>query len=151
MFKENDKVYCPTIGSDIYTIINSADLPTHPLAIIDNTGIVHYFTEEGKFYHDEFVPSLFYVSEANHTELESFYDTSFTKPTNLLSKDIVKCLLSKQHYVICWVSQTNKQPNSSCAIDIIYHVDDYYFDGYNREWTYATPFNPITIETITGV
>lgn len=148
MFKENDKVYCPIIGSDIYTL-NSADLPTHPVAIVDNTGIALCFTEEGKLHPDEFVPSLFYVSEANYAKLESFYGTSFTKPN--LSKDIVKCLLGKQPYVICWVSQTNKQPDSNCAIDIIYHVDDYYFDGYDREWTYATPFNPITIEAITGV
>ena len=66
-------------------------------------------------------------------------------------KDIVKCLLDKQPYVICWVSQTNKQPDSSCHKDVIYRVDDYYFDGYDTQWTYATPFNPITNEAITGV
>ena len=137
MFKENDKVYCPIIGSDIYTLGRSAD-------------IVLYFTEEGKLDPDEFVPSLFHANEANHAKLESFYGISFTKPTNL-SKDIVKCLLDKQPYVICWVSQINKQPDSNCVKDIIYRVDDYYFDGYDSEWAYATPFNPITNEAITGV
>jgi len=137
MFKENDKVYCPIIGSDIYTLGRSADIDL-------------YFTEEGKLDPDEFVPSLFHANEANHAKLESFYGISFTKPTNL-SKDIVKCLLDKQPYVICWVSQTNKQPDSSCVKDIIYRVDDYYFDGYDSEWAYATPFNPITNEAITGV
>ena len=150
MFKENDKVYCPIIGSDIYTL-GIADLLTHPVTIVDSADIAPCFTEEGKLDPDEFVPSLFHVNEANHAKLESFYGTSFTKPTNL-SKDIVKCLLDKQPYVICWVSQTNKQPDSSCAKDIIYRVDDdYYFDEYDNEWAYATPFNLITNEAITGV
>ena len=76
MFKENDKVYCPIIGSDIYTLGRC-------------TNIDLYFTEEGKLDPDEFVPSLFHVNEANHEKLESFYGISFTKPTNL-SKDIGK-------------------------------------------------------------
>ena len=146
MFKENDKVYCPIIGSDIYTL-GRADLLTHPVSIVNSAGIALCFTEEGKLDPDEFVPSLFHVNEANHAKLESFYGISFTN----LSKDIVKCLLEKQPYVVCWVSQTNKQPDSSCHKDVIYRVDDYYFDGYDAEWTYATPFNPITNEAITGV
>ena len=146
MFKENDKVYCPIIGSDIYTL-GSADLLTHPVTIVNSAGILLCFTEEGKLDHGEFVPSLFHVNEANHAKLESLYGISFTN----LSKDIVKCLLEKQPYVVCWVSQTNKQPDSSCHKDVIYRVDDYYFDGYDTEWTYATPFDPITNEAITGV
>lgn len=146
MFKENDKVYCPIIGSDIYTL-GSTDLLTHPVTIVNSAGIPLYFTEEGKLDPGEFVPSLFRVNEANHIKLESLYGTSFTN----LSKDIVKCLLEKQPYVVCWVSQTNKQPDSSCHKDVIYRVDDYYFDGYDTQWTYATPFNPITNEAITGV
>lgn len=146
MFKENDKVYCPIIGSDIYTL-GSADLLTHPVTIVNSAGIPLCFTEEGKLDPGEFVPSLFRVNEANRVKLESLYGISFTN----LSKDIVKCLLEKQPYVVCWVSQTNKQPDSSCHKDVIYRVDDYYFDGYDTEWTYATPFNPITNEAITGV
>ena len=146
MFKENDKVYCPIIGSDIYTL-GSADLLTHPVSIVNSAGITLCFTEEGKLDHGEFVPSLFHVNEATRLKLESLYGISFTN----LSKDIVKCLLEKQPYVVCWVSQTNKQPDSSCHKDVIYRVDDYYFDGYDTEWTYATPFNPITNEAITGV
>lgn len=146
MFKENDKVYCPIIGSDIYTL-GSADLLTHPVSIVNSAGIPLCFTEEGKLDPGEFVPSLFRVNEANRVKLESLYGISFTN----LSKDIVKCLLEKQPYVVCWVSQTNKQPDSSCHKDVIYRVDDYYFDGYDTEWTYATPFNPITNEAITGV
>ena len=146
MFKENDKVYCPIIGSDIYTL-GSADLPTHTVTIVNSVGIPLCFTEEGKLDHGEFVPSLFHVNEANRVKLESLYGISFTN----LSKDIVKCLLEKQPYVVCWVSQTDKQPDSSCHKDVIYRVDDYYFDGYDTEWTYATPFNPITNEAITGV
>lgn len=146
MFKENDKVYCPIIGSDIYTL-GSTDLLTHPVTIVNSAGIPLCFTEEGKLDPGEFVPSLFRVNEANHIKLESLYGTSFTN----LSKDIVKCLLEKQPYVVCWVSQTNKQPDSSCHKDVIYRVDDYYFDGYDTQWTYATPFNPITNEAITGV
>lgn len=145
MFKENDKVYCPIIGSDIYTL-GSAYLLTHPVTIV-TSAVALCFTEEGKLNSNEFVPSLFHVNEANHKKLESFYGTSFTN----LSKDIVKCLLEKQPYVVCWVSQTNKQPDSSCHKDVIYRVDDYYFDGYDTEWTYATPFDPITNEAITGV
>ena len=143
MFKENDKVYCPILGSDIYTL-GRTDLLTHPVTIVNSA---HCFTEEGKLNPDEFVPSLFRVNEANHAKLESFYGTSFTN----LSKDIVKCLLDKQPYVVCWVSQTNKQPDSSCGKDVIYRVDDYYFDGHDNEWEYATPFNPITNEAITEV
>ena len=146
MFKENDKVYCPIIGSDIYTL-GSADLLTHTVTIVNSAGIPLCFTEEGKLDPGEFVPSLFRVNEANRVKLESLYGISFTN----LSKDIVKCLLEKQPYVVCWVSQTNKQPDSSCHKDVIYRVDDYYFDGYDTEWTYATPFNPITNEAITGV
>lgn len=146
MFKENDKVYCPIIGSDIYTL-GSADLLTHPVTIVNSAGIPLCFTEEGKLDPGEFVPSLFRVNEANRVKLESLYGISFTN----LSKDIVKCLLEKQPYVVCWVSQTNKQPDSSCHKDVIYRVDDYYFDGYDTEWTYATPFDPITNEAITGV
>lgn len=146
MFKENDKVYCPIIGSDIYTL-GSADLLTHPVSIVNSAGIPLCFTEEGKLDPGEFVPSLFRVNEANRVRLESLYGISFTN----LSKDIVKCLLEKQPYVVCWVSQTNKQPDSSCHKDVIYRVDDYYFDGYDTEWTYATPFDPITNEAITGV
>ena len=146
MFKENDKVYCPIIGSDIYTL-GSAYLLTHPVSIVNGAGIPLCFTEEGKLDHGEFVPSLFHVNEANRVKLESLYGISFTN----LSKDIVKCLLEKQPYVACWVSQTHKQPDSSCHKDVIYRVDDYYFDGYDTQWTYATPFNPITNEAITGV
>ena len=146
MFKENDKVYCPIIGSDIYTL-GSADLLTHPVSIVNSAGIPLCFTEEGKLDPGEFVPSLFRVNEATRLKLESLYGTSFTN----LSKDIVKCLLEKQPYVVCWVSQTNKQPDSSCHKDVIYRVDDYYFDGYDTEWTYATPFDPITNEAITRV
>ena len=146
MFKENDKVYCPIIGSDIYTL-GSADLLTHTVTIVNSVGIPLCFTEEGKLDHGEFVPSLFHVNEATRLKLESLYGISFTN----LSKDIVKCLLEKQPYVVCWVSQTDKQPDSSCHKDVIYRVDDYYFDGYDTEWTYATPFNPITNEAITGV
>ena len=146
MFKENDKVYCPIIGSDIYTL-GSADLLTHTVTIVNSVGIPLCFTEEGKLDHGEFVPSLFHVNEATRLKLESLYGISFTN----LSKDIVKCLLEKQPYVVCWVSQTNRQPDNSCHKDVIYRVDDYYFDGYDTEWTYATPFNPITNEAITGV
>ena len=146
MFKENDKVYCPIIGSDIYTL-GSAYLLSHSVSIVNSAGIPLCFTEEGKLDPGEFVPSLFRVNEANRVKLESLYGISFTN----LSKDIVKCLLEKQQYVVCWVSQTNKQPDSSCHKDVIYRVDDYYFDGYDTEWTYATPFDPITNEAITGV
>ena len=146
MFKENDKVYCPIIGSDIYTL-GSTDLLTHTVSIVNSAGRNLCFTEEGKLAQGEFVPSLFRVTEANRTKLESLYGISFTN----LSKDIVKCLLEKQPYVVCWVSQTNKQPDSSCHKDVIYRVDDYYFDGYDTEWTYATPFDPITNEAITRV
>lgn len=142
MFKENDKVYCPIIGNGIYTL-SSSDLLTHLVTIV-TAGIALCFTEEGKLNINEFVPSLFHVNEANLKKLESFYGTSFTN----LSKDIVKRLLEKQPYVVCWVSQTNKQPDSSCHKDVIYHVDDYSFDGYDSEWTYATPFDPITNEAI---
>ena len=38
MFKENDKVYCPIIGSDIYTL-GRADLLSHPVIIVDSEGI----------------------------------------------------------------------------------------------------------------
>lgn len=144
MFKENDKVYCPIIGSDIYTL-GRVGLLTHQVSIVDSVGIPLYFTEEGKLDQGEFVPSLFHVTEANRAKLESLYGTSFTN----LSKDIVKCLLEKQPYVVCWVSQTNKQPDSSCHKDVIYRVDDYSFDGCDSEWTYATPFDPITNEAIT--
>ena len=146
MFEVNDKVYCPIIGSDIYTL-GSTDLLTHTVSIVNSAGRILCFTEEGKLDHGEFVPSLFHVNEANRVKLESLYGISFTN----LSKDIVKCLLEKQPYVVCWVSQTNKQPDSSCHKDVIYRVDDYYFDGYDTEWTYATPFDPITNEAITGV
>lgn len=146
MFKENDKVYCPIIGSDIYTL-GSAYLLTHSVSIVNSAGIPLCFTEEGKLDRGEIVPSLFHVNEANRVKLESLYGISFTN----LSKDIVKCLLEKQPYVVCWVSQTNERPDSSCHKDVIYRVDDYYFDGYDTEWTYATPFNPITNEAITGV
>lgn len=146
MFEENDKVYCPIIGNDIYTL-GSSDLLIHPVSIVNSAGIPLCFTQEGKLDPDEFVPSLFHVNEANRVKLESLYGTSFTN----LNKDIVKCLLEKQPYVVCWVSQTNKQPDSSCHKDVIYRVDDYYFDGYDTEWTYATPFDPITNEAITRV
>ena len=93
MFKENDKVYCPIIGSDIYTL-GSADLLTHPVTIVNSAGIPLCFTEEGKLDHGEFVPSLFRVNEATRLKLESLYGTSFTN----LSKDIVKCLLAVPNY-----------------------------------------------------
>lgn len=146
MFEENDKVYCPIIGSDIYTL-DSSVLLTHPVTIVNSAGIPLCFTKEGKLDHGEFVPSLFRVNEANRVKLESLYGISFTN----LSKDIIKCLLEKQPYVVCWVSQTNKQPDSSCVKDVIYRVNDYCFDGHDTDWTYATPFNPITNEAITEV
>ena len=117
MFKENDKVYCPIIGSDIYTL-GSADLLTHTVTIVNSVGIPLCFTEEGKLDHGEFVPSLFRVNEANRLKLESLYGISFTN----LSKDIVKCLLEKQPYVVCWVSQTDKQPDSSCHKELQHRI-----------------------------
>lgn len=92
-FKAGDKVYCPTLGNDIYTLKNAHADPNSPNNFILTTSKGGLFENSGRMFADR-LPRLFHANKKNHTLLEKLYGVAFeAPPTPKNPKEIIQAML----------------------------------------------------------
>lgn len=158
LFKAGDKVYCPSLGREVYTVKKTVDSETFTLSIEGHNRQVS-FTCKGMFYSADVVPSIFHATEESRALLEKLYGVEFEKPVT--PKDIIQALLKHNKYVPCCVSNKCDEVQLveklargvSVLTDFIHTVDNGDFPPYTAIggtwWRYAVPIDLKTGEIIT--
>ena len=154
-FKVGDKVYYPSQGTDIFTLSNSKSGSLCPLTLYDNRLALGSFNTDGRNGLNV-LPLIYHATPKNHALLEQLYGVEFEKPPAKPTAHEVIVAMFKQRgakYVPCWVSNTNENPNHN---DFPVFIEGYsnrvgfpYRDTNRTRWTFATPFDPRTSESIT--
>ena len=160
-FKAGDLVYYPQGGTHVFQLEGDSSL-YYPLSVTyyENDGDVAFdtFTLEGFLSKYHKVPLLFHATEENKDKLEALYGVEFevlppASPSKPTSKEIIKALRVKTgNKVPCWVSNATKHPTRDNLWVFIESVKDGHSSPYcddTAQWSYATPFNPVTLEPIT--
>lgn len=153
-FKAGDKVYCPHVGTQIFTLEDN-DSVHYPLCFTyyddDGCKLCITFTLAGMELKDYKTPQIFHATPEMKAKLEDFYSVEFeASPVNPTSKDIIQAMLERgDKFVPCWVSNSHN-PVYVDEWTFIYKVADTYFlDEAGAGWAYATPFDPRTGDEIT--
>lgn len=155
IFKHGDKVYCPTLGQEIYTV-KLTNVYENPLAV--NGKYPVFIQEDGRQGFYAALQAVFHATPENHKLLEELYKVEFEKPKRVLKgSELCKYLLKKtKHHVFCFVSNTcDADAISYEAVRCITSYDpykDYSFsvlDGScGHAYDYAVPINPETLEVL---
>lgn len=89
LFKDGDFVYFPRRGTEVFELKKTTDDPNaqYPMCIED----VGQFTEDGKLWVDDKVPSIWRATAENQKKLSEFYGMKFEEPIDPISK-LLPCL-----------------------------------------------------------
>ena len=157
-FKAGDKVYCPHVGTQIFTLEDN-DSVNYPLCFTYyNDGgykVSITFTLEGMEVKEYKTPQIFHATPEMKAKLDDLYGVEFEEPqAKPASKEIIKAMLDRgDKYVCCWVSNYRESPaedNEWAYISDYCEEHSYRFiTSYGDKWEYATPFDPHTGEAIT--
>lgn len=160
-FKAGDKVYCPRLGREVFTVLENIEGTKFPLSVYKGDKGLS-FTLEGFFYSTDPTPTIIHATEENHALLEQLYGTEFEKPPVVPTPmEIIQALLKHNKYVPCLVSDEDYEKDiikrfnansDDTVIDCITQLLDGYNSGYkgtNHNWKYAVPFDVKTGEVIT--
>lgn len=139
-FKAGDKVYCPMLGTGVYTLFDTKRT-TYPIGIRGER-----FTSSGRFYnmHPESVSALYPVTKENHRLLSKLHGVEFELP-ELTGSDRVRQLLKENpnRAVLCGVSNDSEEKARRRPLRVVVGTR---FDGYfltegsvNIGWAYAVP------------
>ena len=77
-FKIGDKVYCPTLGTGVYTL--DISLSDDEFIVRADNGEYRYAKEDGRLSNCGLLPRIFHASKENHEKLESLYGVEFKVP-----------------------------------------------------------------------
>ncbi|OOS05981.1 hypothetical protein SAMN02745664_10219 [Moraxella cuniculi DSM 21768] len=161
-FKAGDKVYCPSLGREVYKVLENLSGGTDfPLCV--HKGVKELtLTLEGFYYPTDPLLTILHATEENHALLEKLYGVEFEKPpAKPEPRAIIAALLEHNKYVPCLVSDKDcekdiiKRFNANSddkVIDCITQLLGDYNSGYkgvDYRWKYAVPFDIKTGEVIT--
>lgn len=142
-FKVGDKVYCPKVGTDVYTLEYNTH-NTYTLTI-DEKGVWISFTEGGHEYRDDLVPCIFHAIEENRELLGKLYGIDFAKPVKVKpAKQIIEEMLADGWAnVPCYLSDQFKNPTNKNCIDFVVGTrHGQYVTSNGVTWYYAVPIDP---------
>lgn len=154
LFKADDLVYYPTMGTQVFQLDACRGLDCLPLCIRfdGDEGVFVAFTSTGLVHSTDQLPKIFHATEENHALLEKLYGKEFQKPpTKPTSREIIKAMLERgDKCVPCYVSDVFDNPFHIHEWAFIHTVAYSRFLANNKEsYKYATPFDPKTGEPIT--
>ena len=135
-FKAGDEVYCPRLGSIIYTV-RTNDSTTFPIAALGIT------LKSNGIYHDkDKLSTIFHATPENKALLEALYKCEFESP-KLKGSDLTRKLLSEGKHVLCYV---NCHDDISAIKEHVIRIIDSIDGGIFRNkggsgWKYAVPCN----------
>lgn len=138
-FKAGDKVYCPILGTGVYTVIAYRFADNFPL---DVHGTL--FTRAGMHATRHSLPSLYPATKENHRLLSELHGVEFELP-ELTGSDRVRQLLKENpnRAVLCGVSNDSEEKARRRPLRVVVGTR---FDGYfltegsvNIGWAYAVP------------
>lgn len=140
VFKAGDKVYCPMLGTRVYTVERNRG-KTYPIKVLDDTftGTGHFFTT-----YSEDLPSIYPATKDNHRLLSELHGVEF-EPPELTGSDRVRQMLKENpnRAILCGVSDQSDQVAKSKPLRIIVRVRDdgkFITDG-DGTWLYAIPID----------
>ncbi|WP_227428863.1 hypothetical protein [Psychrobacter sp. I-STPA6b] len=70
IFKAGDKVLCPILGNELYTLLT---LPIDDRLYIEHNGSYRSFNPDGKHYSDDRLPELFHNTPANRQAIATLF------------------------------------------------------------------------------
>lgn len=76
-FKIGDRVYCPTLGTGVYTL--DISLSGDDFIVRADISKYHYVNEDGRLFSSDLLPHIFHVTEENRKKLEDLYGLEFEK------------------------------------------------------------------------
>lgn len=149
-FKVGDKVYCPVLGTKVYTLTESwTSAAPLLLSAGDDIGTVR-INIDGTMYSKEAAPSIFRATEENYELLSKLYpEVEFAKPPvpPTPAEVITKMLADGWTSVACLVSDhnkhliTSKSLTSNIISDVIPTAHDPYKATTGASWKYAQPID----------
>lgn len=118
MFKVGNRVYCPLMGTKIFTLIENPST-TYPLKFIHES-CNEIFTKDGKYNINHGNPSLFRATKENQELLSKLYGTQFEEPKSFLDHH-----LSLGSKVLCLIAKSsNDLPNKIWEVESDKHFID---------------------------
>lgn len=144
-FKVGDKVYCPLLSSDIFTVATVLKACSkYPLVVYFATRTA-FFTVDGKIRSDGVLQSVFHATPENKALLDQLYRTEFeAPPVKLSGSDLTRAKLKEfGKPILCWVSDSSDEHAvlHGC-VDIIGEVGNsgYFTSTSNNHWFHAIPY-----------
>lgn len=156
-FKTHDKVYCPSLGTKVYSLCSTKNAK-YSLQIKnpDDLAQNNFLTIEGKYRPSNKFPFVFPATEEWKEKLEALYGEKFEEaPIPPKAVDIIKAMLDVQRsrYVLCLVSNTEESPTlQNSDFDVITDIDEVsgaYISIRDQEFLYAVPFDEETGSIVT--
>lgn len=143
-FKVGDDVYCPFIGTGVYSLIQ-CNIAEYPIQI--KLGVqFNAFTESGLRVVSDITPAIFLATEENRLTLETLYGVQF-EPAPLKGSAKVRQLLkdNKDSRVLCVVSNEGEAAarNFLCIRVIVDYAVSSFEDQFGVSWAYAVPLNEV--------
>lgn len=142
-FKVGDKVYYPTVSNSVLTLIDS-EAELYPVRV-DYTEGYESFTTEGKLHGTHLNPSIFPATQEWYDKLVHVYP-NLEKPSKRKDpKEIIQVMLDDGNEgVLCWLSDSDREPDMTCAVGIVskFRYEKFVCDAGGL-WLYATPIMPV--------
>lgn len=147
-FKVGDKVYCPIVGTKVYTLTESCTSAAPLLLPVgDDVGTIR-INVDGTMYSKEAAPSIFRATKENYELLSKLYpEVEFTKPPvpPTPAEVITKMLADGWAFVSCFVHNLKSRTTLGSCVALVSGVDDNgYFVVNGYTCYYAQPFDPRT-------
>lgn len=155
-FKPGDKVYCPCIGTDLYTLEVEPSIQGTLAISIDDTSCL-YVDEDGMNSKYDVLPCVFHATEENRKKLESLYEESFAAPKRVLrGSTLCKHLLKSRSHVFCRVSNLSNEDASmdnarircivACRREVGFTFE--VGDSSGATYNYAVPIDTETLQPL---
>lgn len=143
VFKVGDKVYCPALSSDIFTVAPVLKACSkYPLVVYFATKMT-LFTVDGKIHSDGVLQSVFHATPENKTMLEQLYRTEFeAPPVKLSGSDLTRTKLKEfGKPILCWVNdKSDEDAIPYNYVVLIAEYTDRFVTPSGVEWKYAVPY-----------
>lgn len=143
VFKVGDKVYCPALSPDIFTVAPVFKACSkYPLVVYFATKM-SLFTVDGKIHLDGVLQSVFHATPENKALLDQLYRTEFeAPPVNLSGSDLTRAKLKETGKLILCLASDGSDENamSSNRVVLIAKYTGRFIEPSGVEWKYAVPY-----------